>query len=65
MKKDKSLASYEEYIERLEQINSLIDKQELKLEEMLALYEESQQLIKNCEQILINAEQKIEIVTGN
>ncbi|MCU0424588.1 MAG: exodeoxyribonuclease VII small subunit [Candidatus Kapabacteria bacterium] len=58
MKKN-SKATFEERLERLEEIVSLLDRGEAPLEELLALYEEGTVLVTACSSFLQTAEQKI------
>ncbi len=58
MKKN-SKSTFEERLERLEEIVSLLDRGEAPLEELLALYEEGTVLVKECSSFLQTAEQKI------
>lgn len=51
--------SFEEALERLEQIVRKLDSGNAKLEETLSLYEESNNLVKYCSKLLDEAEQKV------
>lgn len=51
--------SFEEALERLEQIVRRLDSGNAKLEETLSLYEESNELVKYCSELLDTAEQKV------
>ena len=51
--------TYEEKIERLREIIAKIEDGEASLDESMKLYEQGAALIKECETILANAEEKI------
>ena len=51
--------SFEQALERLEQITQALEQGGLKLEEAIALYEEGIGLVKTCQQRLNAAELKI------
>jgi len=50
---------YEEAVKRLEEIVSLLEKNEATLDESLKLYEEGVQLAEFCNKALTQAKQKI------
>ncbi len=54
--------SFEEALERLEQIVRKLDSGSAKLEETLSLYEESNVLVKYCSELLDQAEQKVTFI---
>jgi exodeoxyribonuclease VII small subunit len=54
---------FEELLERLEQIVSEMETAELPLEKLLSSYEEGMRLVKACGDRLIDAEQKVEILS--
>lgn len=58
MKKN-SKATFEERLERLEEIVALLDRADAPLEDLLALYEEGITLSKECSVFLQQAEQKV------
>ncbi|MBL7992835.1 MAG: exodeoxyribonuclease VII small subunit [Candidatus Kapabacteria bacterium] len=58
MKKN-TKATFEERLERLEEIVVLLDRGDAPLEELLALYEEGIVLSKECSDFLRQAEQKV------
>ena len=51
--------SFEENMERLEEIVSLLEKGDAKLADSLALFEEGTGLVKLCTAMLDSAEQKV------
>ncbi len=57
--------TFEQAYERLEQILEKMNGEQVALEESLKLYEEADGLIASCNQKLIAAEQKIEILMKN
>ena len=54
--------SFEESIERLEQIARALENQATPLDESLALYEEGVGLIKNCSKLLDEATEKVTVL---
>ncbi len=58
MKKN-TKATFEQRLERLEEIVALLDRGDAPLEELLALYEEGIVLSKECSDFLRQAEQKV------
>jgi exodeoxyribonuclease VII small subunit len=60
MKKKPEDLTYEQAIERLEQIVSQIESGQAGLEDAIRLYEEGMMLAKRCREILAQAEQRIE-----
>ena len=59
MAKKKENKSFEESLERLEEIAELLEKEEIGLDESIKLYEEGILLSKNCYNKLKDAELKI------
>lgn len=55
--------SFEESVKRLEQIVSDLENSEIKLDEMLQLYEEGSELIKSCFLKLDDVEKKISVLS--
>lgn len=55
--------SFEEKIERLEEIVTILDKGESPIEEMLKLYEEGMELARSCRTYLEEAEQKVIVIS--
>jgi exodeoxyribonuclease VII small subunit len=55
--------SFEESVNRLEQIVSDLENSEIKLDEMLQLYEEGSELIKVCLSKLDDVEKKISVLS--
>ena len=60
----KNKKSFEEALARLDQIVSELENSEIKLDEMLALYEEGSDLIKICLAKLDDVEKKISLLSG-
>lgn len=56
--------SFEEAMERLEEIVRLLESGELPLDETVRLYEEGQRLRQFCERKLNAAEKRIKVVTA-
>jgi exodeoxyribonuclease VII small subunit len=54
---------FEELLARLEQIVSDMENAELPLEKLLESYEEGMRLVKACGDRLVDAEQKVEILS--
>ena len=54
--------NFEEAIARLEEITSMLESGNYKLDESLALFEEGTSLIKLCNRLLDRAEQKVKIL---
>lgn len=54
------LKQYESNIEQLENLVSALEKGDLSLEEALKHYEKGVRLIRDCQQALTSAEQKIQ-----
>jgi exodeoxyribonuclease VII small subunit len=61
--KVKKEISFEEKMGRLENIVAELEQQTLPLNEALGLYEEGVGLIKTCQKILAEAEQKVKILS--
>lgn len=61
MAKEKTL-TFEESMNRLEEIVQAIESGEIGLEESLAKYEQGMELVKRCRGILDRAEKRIEIL---
>jgi exodeoxyribonuclease VII small subunit len=57
--------SFEESIQRLEEIVSELENNEIKLDEMLGLYEEGSNLIKVCLAKLDDVEKKISVLNAD
>ena len=55
----KKTLSFEESMQRLEEIVRLLERGDVPLEESLALFEEGSGLIARCSKLLDNAEQKV------
>lgn len=61
-KKNDKTSSFEEGLDRLEQIVKDLEKGELDLEKSLALFEQGVELSESCRKQLEEAEQKVEIL---
>lgn len=57
--------SFEEQMQRLEQIVEILDDGEAALDEMLALYEEGMKRSQYCREYLEKAEQKVTLIQNN
>lgn len=64
MAKTKKDISFEEQMGRLEGIVASLEQQTLPLNEAMGLYEEGVGLIKHCQKILAEAEQKVMILSA-
>ncbi len=64
MPRDECVASFEESLEELEKIVAELESGKLGLSEALARYEEGVKHLKGCQQLLDQAERKIEILSG-
>ena len=58
-------ATFEEDMQSLEHIVNRMEQGELSLEDALGAFENGIKLIRNCEQTLRNAEQKVQILMSN
>ena len=58
----KKKMSFEEAIERLEEINRILESGEADLAESLKLYEEGVSLIRSCSDLLQKAEQSVKML---
>lgn len=56
--------TYEKAIKRLEEIVKLLEAGSAPLDESIALFEEATKLVKECDVLLDNAEQKVKIITN-
>ncbi len=56
--------SFEDAIKRLEEIASAFEKEDIKLEEALRLYEEGMKLVEFCSAKLEEAQNRIRLITG-
>ncbi len=57
--------SFEAAMDRLEAIVDQMESGKMVLEELIVRYEEGMKLVKNCQERLASAEQRIEIITRN
>lgn len=57
-------ADFETLFRRLEAVTQSLDDGSLTLEQSVALYEEGVMLARACEQLLLNAAQRIEVLDG-
>ena len=62
--KNKVKTSFEEKINRIQEIVDLLDSGEKPLEEMIIIYEEGMKLATECKSFLENAENKIIDITN-
>ncbi len=58
----KKKLSFEESMERLEQIVRALERGDAKLEECLQLFQEGTELVRNCSALLENAQQQVQKV---
>lgn len=65
VKKNLEDLSFEEQLQRLEEIVEILDDGEVALNEMLALYEEGMQRSKYCREYLEKAEQKVTLIQNS
>lgn len=56
--------SLEKYLNELEALVDKMESKELSLEESLSLFERGIALTKTCQKMLIEAKQKIEVISG-
>ena len=63
-KSDDSTPSFEESVAELQQIVGTLEDGSLPLEESMSQFERGVGLLKNCYQVLGQAEQRIEVLTG-
>ncbi len=64
-KKPAPEANFEQAMKRLEEIVEQMESGELPLEDLIVRYEEGMKLVKVCQERLVSAEQRIEIITRN
>jgi exodeoxyribonuclease VII small subunit len=57
--------NFEGAMDRLEKIVEQMESGKLPLEDLIVRYEEGMNLVKVCQERLVNAEQKIEIIARN
>src|SRR6187401_177427 len=62
--RDECTATFEESLVKLEKIVSELESGKLGLSDALARYEEGVKHLKGCQQLLENAERKIELLSG-
>lgn len=65
VKKDLEDLSFEEQLQRLEEIVEILDDGEAALDEMLSLYEEGMQRSQYCREYLEKAEQKVILIQNS
>jgi exodeoxyribonuclease VII small subunit len=63
MAKAKKIESFEDNMIQIEKIVADLERQAVPLEEAIGLYEMGIGLIKNCQKILTEAEQKVSILS--
>lgn len=61
----KKKLSFEQSMDRLEEIVLLLEKGEEPLERSLTLFEEGAGLLRSCSGLLENAEQKVKLLVAN
>ena len=64
MPRKKSPPSFEDLLGELENIVETMEKGELSLEESLKSFERGIELTRGCQQVLKDAEQKVQILVG-
>jgi exodeoxyribonuclease VII small subunit len=64
-KKSAPAANFEQAMKRLEEIVEQMEAGDLPLEDLIVRYEEGMKLVKVCQERLVSAEQRIEIITRN
>lgn len=65
IKKQEENSSFEEQLERLQEIISLLEKGNTPLEESLLLYKEGVKTANACQQILTNVKHEIQLIQEN
>jgi len=65
MNKETKKPTFEQAIERLEQIVASIEQGKIPLEQSIERYGEGIELVKQCRKILDSAEKKIQLLTVN
>ncbi|MFN6140884.1 MAG: exodeoxyribonuclease VII small subunit [Pseudanabaena sp.] len=65
VQKNLEALSFEEQLQRLEEIVEILDDGEAALDEMLKLYEEGMQRSQYCREYLENAEQKVTLIQNS
>lgn len=61
-KKANKLPSFENSLEKLESIVSLMEQENLPLEELLSNYEDGHELLTHCQSLIDDARERIEVV---
>ncbi len=64
-KKDSDTLSFEQALSELESLVETLERGELSLEESLKTFERGIELTRTCQQALKEAEQKVEILSGD
>ncbi len=64
MPRKKSPPSFEELLSELEALVETMEKGELSLEDSLKSFERGVELTRSCQQVLKEAEQKVQILVG-
>lgn len=64
-KKPAAEANFEQAMKRLEEIVEKMESGDLPLEDLIVRYEEGMKLVKICQERLVAAEKRIEIITRN
>ena len=65
VQKNLEVLSFEEQLQRLEEIVEILDDGEAALDEMLKLYEEGMQRSQYCREYLEKAEQKVTLIQNS
>ena len=65
VKKPAPEANFEQAMKRLEEIVEKMESGDLPLEDLIVRYEEGMKLVKICQERLVAAEKRIEIITRN
>ncbi len=65
VKKPAPQANFEQAMQRLEEIVEQMESGDLPLEDLIVRYEEGMKLVKVCQERLVSAEERIEMITRN
>ena len=57
--------TFEEKLNRVEQISSLLESEDVSIDDSIALFSEGASLIKELNEILNDAQRKVESIAGN
>ncbi len=64
-KTEKQKLSFEQMMDRIKEITETLQRRDVGLEKSIDLYREGMELVKKCQQLLNEAEEKIKIITEN